>query len=200
MMEIQRDEEFEKAYHEISKPIIARPYPRNEKGEYFYKEIHEAYLIWQAAKTQAVPYESCSRKSHEIIINETKNELIDKYDIAKEDEYLLESLVFRGVCIGVVVTTPHLPEWISISDHIPEEGQEVLVHHLGQIEQVTKDKKWQGGFKRRNCYGWETAYGSVSHWLPRSIELPKSHHFYYENDAKRAQEDLTINAQGQVHD
>lgn len=92
------------------------------------------------------------------------------------------------------------PEWISISDHIPEEGQEVLVHHLGQIEQVTKDKKWQGGFKRRNCYGWETAYGLVSHWLPKSIELPKSHHFYYENDAKRAQEDLTINAQGQGHD
>lgn len=54
-MGTQRDEEFEKAYHEISKPIIARPYPRNEKGEYFYKEIHEAYLMWRAAKTQTVP-------------------------------------------------------------------------------------------------------------------------------------------------
>ena len=107
MMEIQRDEEFEKAYHEISKPIIARPYPRNEKGEYFYKEIHEAYLMWQIANAQVVPYESCSRKSHEIIINETKNELIDSYDIAKEDEYLLESLVFRGVCIGVAATKGH---------------------------------------------------------------------------------------------
>lgn len=29
-MDTQRDEEFEKAYHEISKPIIARPYPRKE--------------------------------------------------------------------------------------------------------------------------------------------------------------------------
>lgn len=53
-MGIQRDEEFEKAYSEICKPIIARPYPRNEKGEYIYKEIHEANLMWQA-KPQAVP-------------------------------------------------------------------------------------------------------------------------------------------------
>ena len=50
-MNIQRDEDFEKAYSEICKPIIARPYPRNEKGEYVYQEIHEAYLIWQAAKS-----------------------------------------------------------------------------------------------------------------------------------------------------
>lgn len=90
-----------------------------------------------------------------------------------------------------------VPEWISISDRIPEEGQEVLVHHFGQIEQVTKDKKCHGGFKRRNCYGWETCYGSVSHWLPISIELPKSHHFYYENDAKRAREEVAIKAQEQ---
>lgn len=53
-MDIQRDEEFEKAYSEICKPIIARPYPRNEKGEYVYQEIHEAHLMWQA-KAQAVP-------------------------------------------------------------------------------------------------------------------------------------------------
>lgn len=58
-MDTQRDEEFEKAYHEISKPIIARPYPRNEKGEYFYKEIHEAYLMWRAAKTQTVLKNDC---------------------------------------------------------------------------------------------------------------------------------------------
>lgn len=59
-----------------------------------------ANAIEQATKASAVPYESCSVKSHEIIINETKSELIDSYDIAKEDEHLLESLVYRGVCIG----------------------------------------------------------------------------------------------------
>mgnify|MGYP003608281083 CR=1 FL=1 len=53
-MDIQRDEAFEEAYSKIYKPIIARPYPRNEKGEYIYKEIHEAHLVWQA-KAQAVP-------------------------------------------------------------------------------------------------------------------------------------------------
>ena len=54
-MDIQRNEAFEEAYSKICKPIIARPYPRNEKGEYFYKEIHEAHLMWQAAQAQAVP-------------------------------------------------------------------------------------------------------------------------------------------------
>ncbi|SFS98481.1 hypothetical protein SAMN05444586_101547 [Acinetobacter bohemicus] len=53
-MDIQRDEAFEEAYSKICKPIIARPYPRNEKGEYFYKEIHEAHLMWQAAQAQTV--------------------------------------------------------------------------------------------------------------------------------------------------
>lgn len=64
---------------------------------------HEAWLVWCAAweaKAHAATYEPCSIKAHEIIINETKNELIDGYDIAKEDEYLLESLVYRGSCIG----------------------------------------------------------------------------------------------------
>ena len=53
-MDIQRDEAFEESYSNICKPIIARPYPRKENGEYAYKEIHEAYLMWQA-KAQAVP-------------------------------------------------------------------------------------------------------------------------------------------------
>ena len=54
-MDIQRNEAFEEAYSKICKPIIARPYPRNEKGEYFYKEIHEAHLMWQAAQAQTLP-------------------------------------------------------------------------------------------------------------------------------------------------
>lgn len=76
--------------------------------------------------------------------------------------------------------------WISVDERLPEEGQEVLVHHYGQIEQVTRDKKYQNGFKRRNCYGWEAVYGTISHWMPKSISLPESYHFYYENDAKQA--------------
>ena len=51
-MDIQRDEAFEDAYSKICKPIIARPYPRDANGEYVYKEIHEAKLMWQEAKNQ----------------------------------------------------------------------------------------------------------------------------------------------------
>lgn len=83
--------------------------------------------------------------------------------------------------------TQAVPEWISTSDRMPEEGEEVLVHNLGQVRQVTRDSKWAGGFKERNCYGWQAAY-SQSHWMPKSIELPEEYHFYYKNDAKQAQE------------
>lgn len=74
--------------------------------QYALDDVQVSFEMWQAAKAQAVPYESCSIKSHEIIINETKNELIGSYDIAKEDEYLLESLVYRGVCIGKAQAVP----------------------------------------------------------------------------------------------
>ena len=77
-----------------------------------------------------------------------------------------------------------VPEWISTSDRMPKEGEEVLVHNLGQVRQVTRDSKWAGGFKERNCYGWQAAYGQ-SHWMPKNIELPEEYHFYYKNDAKQ---------------
>ena len=77
-----------------------------------------------------------------------------------------------------------VPEWISTSDRMPEEGEEVLVHSYGQVRQATRDSSWAGGFKERNCYGWQAAY-SQSHWMPKSIKLPEDYNFYYENDAKQ---------------
>ncbi|WP_252725785.1 DUF7736 domain-containing protein [Acinetobacter cumulans] len=77
-----------------------------------------------------------------------------------------------------------VPRWISTSDRMPKEGEEVLVHSLGRVRQVTRDSKWAGGFKERNCYGWQAAYGQ-SHWMPKNIELPEEYHFYYKNDAKQ---------------
>ena len=77
-----------------------------------------------------------------------------------------------------------VPGWISTSDRMPKEGEEVLVHSIGQVRQVTRDSKWAGGFKERNCYGWQAAYGQ-SHWMPKNIELPEEYHFYYKNDAKQ---------------
>ncbi|WP_111860672.1 DUF551 domain-containing protein [Acinetobacter sp. CFCC 10889] len=78
-----------------------------------------------------------------------------------------------------------VPEWISITERMPNEGDEVLVHHYGHVVQATKDKKYSGGFKQRNCYGWEAVSSYISHWMPKNIELPESFHFYYENDAKQ---------------
>ena len=78
-----------------------------------------------------------------------------------------------------------VPEWISTSDQMPDEGEEVFVHYYGQISQATRDKKYSGGFKQRNCYGWEAVSSYISHWMPKSIELPERYHFYYENDAKQ---------------
>ena len=89
-----------------------------------------------------------------------------------------------------------VPQWISTSERMPDEGEEVLVHNLGQVRQVTRDSKWAGGFKERNCYGWQAAYGQ-SHWMPKSIELPEQYHFYYENDAKQK---AVIEAQELVND
>jgi hypothetical protein len=83
-MNIQRDEDFEKAYSEICKPIIARPYPRNEKGEYVYQEIHEAYLIWQAAKSVPEGFVLMPKEPTDEII-EAMNEFDYRYDYSDMD-------------------------------------------------------------------------------------------------------------------
>ena len=93
-----------------------------------------------------------------------------------------------------------VPEWISVEDRMPEEGEEVWVHHYGHIVQATKDKKYSGGFKQRNCRGWESVSCYISHWMSMSIKLPEIYNFYYEHDAKVAQEKAIIEAQEQSHD
>ena len=93
-----------------------------------------------------------------------------------------------------------VPEWISVEDRMPEEGEEVWVHHYGHIVQATKDKKYSGGFKQRNCRGWESVSCYISHWMSMSIKLPESYNFYYEHDAKVAQEKAIIEAQERSHD
>lgn len=118
-MDIQKNqiqESFEKLYVKNAPDWSLE---RDQDGGYKYHATQSAFLLFEEqqieidllkaelAKAQAVPYEPGSFKSsHEIIINETKSELIDGYDIAKEDEYLLESLVYRGVCIGKAQAVP----------------------------------------------------------------------------------------------
>ena len=47
-------ESFEQAYSEIFSPIVKRPYPRLENGDYKYIEIDQGWKLWQAATSQAV--------------------------------------------------------------------------------------------------------------------------------------------------
>ena len=48
-------EGFEQAYSKIFSPIVKRPYPRLENGNYKYIEIDQGWKLWQAATAQAVP-------------------------------------------------------------------------------------------------------------------------------------------------
>lgn len=48
-------EGFEQAYSKIFSPIVKRPYPRLENGNYKYIEIDQGWKLWQTAKAQAVP-------------------------------------------------------------------------------------------------------------------------------------------------
>ncbi len=125
-------------------------------------------------------------------ITQISNDFSETYYFDGEQEEELEMLVAKAMKLGELyerkkwqaAKAQAVPEWISTSERMPEEGEEVLVHNLGQVRQVTRDSKWAGGFKERNCYGWQAAY-SQSHWMPKSIELPEQYHFYYENDAKQ---------------
>lgn len=143
-MDIQEEREaFESKLKQIGK-VDDSNFTVADDGSYEWDSIHFAWTIWQAAKAQEVPYEPGSFKSsHEIIINETKSELIDGYDIAKEDEYLLESLVYRGVCIGKAQA---VPEWIEYEKKSPRiDGRyQIFIHG----EQLVAD--------------WESPYGFSS--------------------------------------
>lgn len=50
-------EGFEQAYSKIFSPIVKRPYPRLENGNYKYIEIDQGWKLWQAATAQAVSQE-----------------------------------------------------------------------------------------------------------------------------------------------
>ena len=149
------------------------------------KIAHEKHLLSQGVDFKYLP-------------NIQYSELENVYELIEWDEEYSEALneINSSWCTWQAANAVAVPEWISTSDRMPKEGEEVLVHNLGQVRQVTRDSKWAGGFKERNCYGWQAAYGQ-SHWMPKSIELPEQYHFYYENDAKQK---AMIEAQEQSHE
>ncbi|MFW1952005.1 DUF551 domain-containing protein [Acinetobacter beijerinckii] len=87
-----------------------------------------------------------------------------------------------------------VPEWISTSDYLPDEGIEVLVHRYGQVVQATRDSNYAGGFKERNCYGWQATY-NATYWMPKNFKLPEGYSFYY-NDEHPYKETILEAARG----
>jgi hypothetical protein len=122
-----------------------------------------------------------------------KQNLSEDHYMNPEQEDELEELITKAIKLGELCAkrdakAQAAPEWISVNDKMPDEGDEVFVHHYGHIVQATKDQKYSGGFKQRNCYGWEAVSSYISHWMPMSVVLPESYHFYYGKPAKQAQE------------
>jgi len=126
----------------------------------------------------------------EIIISEgfKFNPNINQYYHPDHTNHRLSYAYLMGAWMVWQEKAQAVPEWISVNDKMPHEGDEVFVHHYGHIVQATKDQKYSGGFKQRNCYGWEAVSSYISHWMPMSVVLPESYHFYYGKPAKQAQE------------
>ena len=106
------------------------------------KIAHEKHLFSQGVDFKYLP-------------NIQYSELENVYELIEWDEEYSEALneINSSWCTWQAANAVAVPEWISTSDRMPKEGEEVLVHNLGQVRQVTRDSKWAGGFKERNCYG-----------------------------------------------
>ncbi|OTG87837.1 hypothetical protein [Acinetobacter sp. ANC 3813] len=66
--------------------------------------------------------------------------------------------------------------WLDAKVILPAEGEEVLVHRSGQVFQATKAQAYMGGFKERNCWGWQGT-GYIDFWMKRNFRLPSE--LYY---------------------
>lgn len=76
----------------------------------------------------------------------------------EDEEYGSDETASSGthsIC-SELLSAGQFPGWINIENEIPQEGEEVLVRGFeGQIMQATKDRGYSGGWKQRNCQGWE---------------------------------------------
>ena len=124
--------------------------------------------------------------------DDDKLELLIEYAMKLGEAYAQRD--FNKKLEGCVVVS----EWIPTSESLPEEGVEVLVHRYGQVIQATKDSEYSGGFKERNCYGWQATY-AVTHWMPKNFKLPE-HCSYYYNDEHPYKETMVEAARGGNHE
>ncbi|WP_421427881.1 DUF551 domain-containing protein [Acinetobacter pittii] len=100
----------------------------------------------------------------------------------REENYAQVSVMAAWLAWQEKAKAQAVPVWISVEDSLPEEGEEVIVHHFGHVVQATKDKNYVGGFKQRNCYGWESVSSYISHWMPKNFKLPDTYNMYYTDE------------------
>ncbi|MNZ00036.1 hypothetical protein D3C78_166160 [compost metagenome] len=97
-------EGFEQAYSSIFSPIIKRPYPRLENGDYKYIEIDQGWKLWQAATAQAVPegfvlvpYDVVDHcMSHIVLAQCHPNNTSGENDVMEMDLKLLEQSIEKA--------------------------------------------------------------------------------------------------------
>lgn len=67
-------------------------------------------------------------------------------------------------------------DWIRVEDDLPKNGEEVLIRSMErQIRQATRDTGYSGGWKQRNCAGWECVSHCetfVTHFMRINIQQP----------------------------
>ncbi|MEG2269454.1 MAG: DUF551 domain-containing protein, partial [Acinetobacter sp.] len=130
-----------------------------ESDYYWTDELNQSWKAWQAAKAHeakklegsvVVPVQCPDPDFADSLFDELSKKAIGEFGddllihFSDIDEEKIWALMVEAAKAQAV------PEWISTSDRMPEEGEEVLVHSLGQVRQVTRDSKWAGGFKERN--------------------------------------------------
>ena len=117
-------EGFEQAYSKIFSPIVKRPYPRLENGNYKYIEIDQGWKLWQAAKAQAVP-EGFAIKD---VIYERQRQINQEfYSTENDDEYKQNELLRAAVCYAENVIRRG---WVFDSNFGPDVYQEEEVPDL----------------------------------------------------------------------
>lgn len=82
-------EGFEQAYSEIFSPIVKRPYPRLENGDYKYIEIDQGWKLWQAATAQAVPEGFVLVKMDDLDLEDALLQYRRQHNIFEPDDYII---------------------------------------------------------------------------------------------------------------
>jgi len=143
-------EGFEQAYSSIFAPIIKRPYPRLENGDYKYIEIDQGWKLWQAATAQAVPEQTLES---DCMINQVwfmKGTPVDSLIKHAEDIYKTEVIAQNS---AIKFGTDDNEHWFA--HDVPFFGRVQIdrIEEHGLVEwDIFFNECWQGPFdSKQKC-------------------------------------------------